>query len=129
MHILETPRLILRSRSHSDDLLLDRLHSDRTLEESKTELLGFINHWRHNRFGLWMVSVKVAGQVRRLAGYCGFMCSVPNLPDGSNNVVLVCFNLAASGKWIAERMEHFGLEKVTAFIRTTNTRSIRLAKM
>ncbi|OHV63487.1 hypothetical protein LCM4577_32300 [Mesorhizobium sp. LCM 4577] len=147
MHILETPRLILRPPSHSDELLLHGLHSDPfvvnaigdgvypTIEQSKAALLQFINHWQHNRFGLWMVFVKDEGQAIKFAGYCGLMCSGPYVPEGPNNVGLVtCLHLAASGKGIAVEagravvqfaFERLKLEKVTGFIRPTNTRSLR----
>ncbi|PAP99141.1 GNAT family N-acetyltransferase [Mesorhizobium mediterraneum] len=114
MHILETPRLILRPPSHSDELLLHGLHSDPfvvnafgdgvypTIEQSKAELLQFINHWQQNRFGLWMVFVKDEGQGGKFAGYSGLKCRGPYLPEGPNNVESVtCLHLAASGKGIA----------------------------
>lgn len=147
MHMLETPRLILRPPSHSDELLLHGLHSDPfvvnavrdgvypTIEQSKAALLRFINHWQQNRFGLWMLFVKDEGQARKFAGYCGLMCSGPYLPEDPNNVEIVtCLHLAASGKGIAVEagraavqfaFEHLKLEKVTAFIHPKNTRSLR----
>ncbi|MER9914125.1 GNAT family N-acetyltransferase [Mesorhizobium sp. M0050] len=146
MHVLETPRLILRPPSHSDELLLHGLHSDPfvvnvvlngvypTIEQSKAELLQFINHWQHNRFGLWMVFVKDEGQARKFAGYCGLRCSGPYLPEDPNNVEIVTrLHLAASGTGIAVEagravvkfaFEHLKLEKVTAFVIPTNTRSL-----
>lgn len=146
MHILETSRLILRPPSHSDELLLHGLHSDPfvvdairdgvypTIEQSKAALLQFINHWQHNRFGLWMVSVKDEGQLRTFAGYCGLMCSGTHLPEDPYDVELVtCLHLAASGKGIAVEagravvqfaFEHLKLEKVTGFVRPKNTRSL-----
>ncbi|MER9293370.1 GNAT family N-acetyltransferase [Mesorhizobium sp. M0510] len=153
MHILETPRLILRPPSHSDELLLHELHSDPfvvnamrngvypTIEQSKAALLQFINHWQHNRFGLWMVFVKAEGQARKFAGCCGLMCigtylaEDPNyLPEDPNNVEIVtCLHLATSGKGIAVEagravvqfaFEHLKLEKVNAFVRQNNTRSL-----
>lgn len=147
MYILETPRLILRPPSHSDELLLHGLYSDPfvvnairdgvypTIEQSKAALLRFINHWQHNRFGLWMLFVKDEGQARKFAGYCGLMCSGLYLPEDPNNVeIATCLHLAASGKGIAVEagraavqfaFEHLKLKKVTAFIRPTNTRSLR----
>ncbi|MES0039669.1 GNAT family N-acetyltransferase [Mesorhizobium sp. M0046] len=149
MHILETPRLILRPPSHSDELLLRGLYSDPfvvnavldgvypTIEQSKAVLLRFINHWQHNRFGLWMVFVKAEGQAKKFAGFCGLAYSGPNLPEDPNNVELAyCLHLAASGKGIAVEagraavqfaFEHLNLKKVTAFIYQTNTRSLRAA--
>ncbi|BCG76073.1 N-acetyltransferase [Mesorhizobium sp. 113-1-2] len=149
MRILETPRLILRPPSHSDELFLRGLYSDPfvvnavldgvypTIEQSKAELLRFINHWQHNRFGLWMVFVKVQGQPKEFAGYSGLAHSGPNLPEDPSNVELAhCFHLAASGKGIAPEagraavrfaFEHLELEKVTAFIDPMNTRSLRAA--
>ncbi|MER9026753.1 GNAT family N-acetyltransferase [Mesorhizobium sp. M0815] len=146
MYILETPRLILRPPSHSDELLLHGLHSDPfvvnairdgvypTIEQSKAELLQFINHWQRHRFGLWMVYVKDEGQARKFSGYCGLMCSDPYRPENPNNVVIVtCLHLAASGKGIAVEagravvqfaFEYLKLEKVTGFIRQNNTRSL-----
>ncbi|MGX9576405.1 GNAT family N-acetyltransferase [Mesorhizobium sp. f-mel] len=150
MHILETPRLILRPPSHSDELLLHGLHSDPfvvnavgdgvypTLEQSKAALLQFINHWQHNGFGLWMVFVKDEAHARKFAGYCGLMCSGLNLPEDPNNVEHVtCLHLAYSGSGIGTEasratvrfaFEHLKLEKVTGFIRPTNTRSLRKAR-
>ncbi|MER9108059.1 GNAT family N-acetyltransferase [Mesorhizobium sp. M0848] len=147
MHILETPRLILRPPSHGDELLLHGLHSDPfvvnairdgvypTIEQSKAALLQFINHWQHNRFGFWMVFVKDEGQARKFAGYCGLKCSGPYLPEGPNNVEIVtCLHLAASGKGIAVEagravvqfaFDRLKLKKVTGFIRPTNKRSLR----
>ncbi|WP_292142231.1 GNAT family N-acetyltransferase, partial [Mesorhizobium sp.] len=94
-----------------------------------------INHWQHNRFGLWMLFVKDEGQARKFAGYCGLMCCGPYLPEDPNNVQIVtCLHLAASGKGIAVEagraavqfaFEHLRLDKVTGFIRPTNTRSLR----
>ncbi|WP_354425861.1 GNAT family N-acetyltransferase [Mesorhizobium abyssinicae] len=93
MYILETPRLILRPPSHSDELLLHELRSDPfvvntlwngvypTIEQSKAVLLQFINHWQQNRFGKWMVFVKHEGHARTFAGYCGLMYSGPYLPE------------------------------------------------
>ncbi|MCF6102111.1 MULTISPECIES: GNAT family N-acetyltransferase [Mesorhizobium] len=149
MYILETPRLILRPPSRSDELLLHGLHSDPfvvnavgdgvypALEQSKAALLQFINHWQHNHFGLWMVFVKDEGEARKFAGYCGLMCSGPNLPEDPHNVELVyCFHLAAAGHGIAPEagratlrfaFERLTLEKVTAFIRPTNTRALSAA--
>ncbi|MER8583121.1 GNAT family N-acetyltransferase [Mesorhizobium sp. M1423] len=144
MHILETPRLILRPPSESDELLVHGLHSDPfvvnavigsypTIEQSKAELLQFINHWQRNRFGLWMVFVKDGGQARKFAGYCGLRRLGPRLPEDPNNVELVTrLHLATSGKGIAVEagravvkfaFEHLKLEKVTGFILPTNTRS------
>ncbi|MER9254426.1 GNAT family N-acetyltransferase [Mesorhizobium sp. M0598] len=149
MHTLETPRLILRPPSHSDELLLHGLYSDPlvvnavrdgvypTIEQSKVALLRLINHWQHNRFGLWMVFIKIEGQSRKFAGCCGLMCSGPNLPENPNNVELEYYlHLEASGKGMAPEagraaiqfaFEYLGLEKVTAFIRTTNKRALRAA--
>ncbi|MER9007170.1 GNAT family N-acetyltransferase [Mesorhizobium sp. M0862] len=153
MHILETPRLILRPPSHSDELRLHELHSDPfvvnamrdgvypTIQQSKAALLQFINHWQRNRFGLWMVFVKNEDQARKFAGYCGLMCigtyraEDPNsLAEDPNNVEIVtCLHLAASGKGFAVEagravvqfaFEHLKLEKVTSFVRQKNTRSI-----
>ncbi|MER8460169.1 GNAT family N-acetyltransferase [Mesorhizobium sp. M1300] len=147
MYILETPRLILRPPSHSDELLLHGLNSDPfvvnavrdgvypTIEQSKAALREFINHWQHNRFGLWMLFVKDEGQARKFAGYCGLRCCGLCLPEDPNNVEIVTrLHLAASGKGIAVEagravvqfaFEHLKLEKVTAFIRPSNTRSLR----
>lgn len=146
MHILETPRLILRPPSHSDELLLHGLLSDPfvvnasvdgvypTTEQSKAELLQFINHWQQNRFGIWMLFIKDEGQVRKFAGYCGLRCNGPYLPEDSKNVeMLTCLHLAASGKGIAVEagravvqfaFEHLNLKKVNAFILKNNTRSL-----
>ncbi|MER9451734.1 GNAT family N-acetyltransferase [Mesorhizobium sp. M0254] len=146
MHTLETPRLILRPPSHSDELLLHGLHSDPfvvsavrdgvypTMEQSKAALLRFISHWQQNRFGLWMVFVKAEGQAKKFAGYCGLTYSGPYLPEDPNNVELAtCLHLADSGKGIATEagraaiqfaFENLKFEKVTVFIRPTNTRSI-----
>ncbi|RWK73216.1 GNAT family N-acetyltransferase [Mesorhizobium sp.] len=146
MHILETPRLILRPPSQSDELLLHGLRSDPfvvdaiadgvypTIEQSKAVLLQFINHWQHNRFGKWMVFVKDEGHARKFAGYCGLMYSGPYLPDDPNNVeIATALHLAASGKGIAVEagravvqfaFEHLKLEKVTSFVIPTNTRSL-----
>lgn len=146
MHILETPRLILRPPSYCDELLLHGLHSDPfvvnavgdgvypTIEQSKAVLLQYINHWQHNRFGKWMVFVKDEGQAREFAGYCGLMRSGSYLPEDPNNVeIATVLHLAASGKGIAVEagraavqfaFEHLKLEKVTGFIRPTNTRSL-----
>ncbi|WP_157357888.1 GNAT family N-acetyltransferase [Mesorhizobium metallidurans] len=148
MHILETTRLILRPPSHGDELLLHGLHSDPfvanaigdgacpTREQSKAALLRFMNDWQHNGFGFWMVFVKSEGR-SKFAGYCGLACSGQNLPEDPNNVELVyCVHLAASGKGIAPEagraairfaFEYLALEQVTAFIRRTNTRSLRAA--
>ncbi|MER9254459.1 GNAT family N-acetyltransferase [Mesorhizobium sp. M0598] len=144
MQMLETPRLILRPPSDSDELLVHGLHSDPfvvnavigfypTIEQSKAELLQFINHWQRNRFGLWMVFVKDGGQARKFAGYCGLRCTGRRLPEDPNNVELVTrLHLAASGQGIAVEagravvnfaFENLKLEKVTAFILPTNTRS------
>ncbi|MER8659123.1 GNAT family N-acetyltransferase [Mesorhizobium sp. M0847] len=147
MHILETSRLILRPPSHSDELLLHGLHSDPfvvnaigdgvypTIEQSKAALLHFINHWQLNRFGLWMVFVKDKGQARKFAGYCGLICSGPNLSHVSNDVdIVTCLHLAASGKGIAVEagravvqfaFERLKVKKVTGWIRPENTRSRR----
>ncbi|MER8474273.1 GNAT family N-acetyltransferase [Mesorhizobium sp. M1328] len=147
MHILETPRLILRPPSHSDELLLHGLLSDPfvvnavrdgvypTIEQSKAALLQFISHWQHNRFGLWMLFVKDESQAGKFAGYCGLWCSGLYLPEDPNNVEMAtCLHLAASGKGIALEagravvqfaFEHLKLKKVTVFIRPTNTRSLR----
>ncbi|MFD2051970.1 GNAT family N-acetyltransferase [Mesorhizobium calcicola] len=146
MHILETPRLILRPPSHSDELLLHGLHSDPfvvnairdgvypTIEQSKGELLQFINHWQQNRFGLWMVFVKDEGQASKFAGYCGLICGSTYLPEDPNNAEIVtCLHLASSGKGIAVEagravvqfaFETLKLEKVTSFVREKNTRSL-----
>lgn len=147
MHILETPRLSLRPPLHRDDLLLHGLHSDPlvvssvrdgvhpTIRQSKAALLRYINHWERNHFGFWMAFIKDEGKAREFTGYCGLMRSGANLPEDPNNVELVlCFHLAASGKGFAPEagravvrfaFEHLKLEKVTAFIRPTNTRSLR----
>ncbi|MER9664664.1 GNAT family protein [Mesorhizobium sp. M0159] len=149
MHILETPRLFLRPPSHSDELLLHGLYSDPfvvnavgdgvypTIEQSKATLLRVINHWRHNRFGLWMVFVKTEAQPRKFAGLCGLMRCGPNLPEDPNTVELIYYlHLAASGKAIGPEagsaavqfaFEYLALEKVTAFIRPGNKRSLRAA--
>ncbi|TIQ16681.1 MAG: GNAT family N-acetyltransferase [Mesorhizobium sp.] len=149
MYILETPRLILRPPSHSDELLLHGLHSDPfvvnamwdgvypTREQSKAKLQQFIHHWQSNGFGLWMVFVKDEGQAGKFAGYCGLMYSGPYLPEDPTNVETVsCLHLASSGKGIAAEagrtaiqfaFENLTLEKVTSFIRPTNTRSLRKA--
>ncbi|MER9959059.1 GNAT family N-acetyltransferase [Mesorhizobium australicum] len=146
MHILETPRLILRPPSHSDELLLHGLHSDPfvvnafgggvypTTEQSKAELLQFINHWQQNRFGLWMLFVKDEGQVRKFAGYCGLKCSGSYLPEDPKNVQMVtCLHLAASGKGVAVEagravvqfaFEYLKIKKVNVFILKNNTRSL-----
>ncbi|MER8646835.1 GNAT family protein [Mesorhizobium sp. M1252] len=147
MHILETPRLILRPPLHSDELLLRGLYNDPfvvnavrdgvypTIEQSKALLLQFINHWQHNRFGVWMLFVKNEGQGRKFAGFCGLMYSGPNMPEDPSNVEIgTCLHLSASGKGIAVEagmaaiqfaFEHLKFKKVTTFIRPTNTRSIR----
>ncbi|MER9751588.1 GNAT family N-acetyltransferase [Mesorhizobium sp. M0140] len=153
MHIIETPRLILRPPSVSDELLLHGLHCDpfvvdairdgvySTIEQSKAALLQFINHWQHHRFGLWMVFVKDEGQARKFAGYCGLMCigtylsEDPNYlcADPNNVEIITCLHLAASGKGIAVEagravvqfaFEHLKLGKVTSFVREKNTRSL-----
>ncbi|MER8478658.1 GNAT family N-acetyltransferase [Mesorhizobium sp. M1163] len=146
MHILETPRLTLRPPSHSDELLVHGLHSDPfvvnaigdgvypTIEQSKAELLQLINHWRQNRFGIWMVFVKDEAKVRKFAGYSGLKCSGLYLPEGPNNVESVtCLHGAASGKGIgveASRavvqfaFEYIKLAKVNVFILKSNTRSL-----
>ncbi|TIP18373.1 GNAT family N-acetyltransferase [Mesorhizobium sp.] len=153
MHILETPRLILRPPSHSDHLLIHNLHNDpfvvdairngldSTVEQSRAALLNFINHWLHHRFGLWMVFVKDEGTARKFAGYSGLMCSGtyrpedPNdLPGDPNYVEMVTgLHLVASGRGIGVEagravvqfaFEILKLEKVTAFILPNNTRSL-----
>ncbi|MES0099226.1 GNAT family N-acetyltransferase [Mesorhizobium sp. M0019] len=146
MYILETPRLILRPPSHSDELLLHGLRSDPfvvnaigdgvypTIEQSKAVLNQFINHWQHNHFGKWMVFFKDEGLARKFAGYCGLMYSGPYLPEDPNNVeIATALHLAASGKGIAVEagravvqfaFEHLKLEKVTSFVIPTNTRSL-----
>lgn len=149
MHILETPRLILRPPSDSDELLVHGLHSDPfvvnavtgiypTLEQSRAELLRFIDHWQRHRFGLWLVFVKDDGQAREFAGYCGLRCSGLRLPEDPDNIEIVTrLHLAASGRGIAVEagraviefaFEYLGLVKVTAFIIPTNVRS-RLKNM
>lgn len=149
MHILETPRLILRPPSHNDELLLHGLRSDPlvvnavgegvypTIEQSKAELLRLIDHWQRHRFGLWLVFIKSEDQTRKFAGSCGLMRSGPNLPDNPNNVELEYYlHLDAAGNGIAIEggraaikfaFEYLGLDKVTAFIRTTNERSLHAA--
>lgn len=152
MHILETPRLILRPPSYSDVLLLHGLYNDPfvvdavkdgvypTIEQSKAELLRLINHWQHHGFGLWMVFIKIEkieGQARKFAGCSGLMCSGPKLPENPNNVELEYYlQLAASGKGMAPEagraavqfaFEYLGFEKVTAFIRPMNKRALRAA--
>ncbi|MES0007847.1 GNAT family N-acetyltransferase [Mesorhizobium sp. M0062] len=153
MHLLETPRLILRPPSHRDELLLHGLHSDPfvvdairdgsypTIEQSRAALLHFIAHWQYHRFGLWMVFVKDERQAREFVGYTGLMCSGTyrpedsnGLPGDSNNVEIVTgLHLAASGKGIGVEagravvqfaFEHLKLQKVTAFIRRHNIRSL-----
>ncbi|RWA58103.1 MAG: GNAT family N-acetyltransferase [Mesorhizobium sp.] len=146
MQILETPRLILRPPTHTDELLLHGLHSDPfvvnairdgvypTIEQSRATLLQFINHWEHHRYGLWMVFVKDEGQAKEFAGYCGLMCGDRYLPEDPNNALIgTCLHLAASGKGIAVEagravvqfgFEFLKFEKVTAFIRPKNTRSL-----
>ncbi|WP_084567101.1 GNAT family N-acetyltransferase [Mesorhizobium sp. LNJC391B00] len=153
MHILETSRLILRPPSHSDDLLLHGLHSDPfvvnairdgvypTIEQSKAALIQFINHWKRNSFGLWMVFVKDEGQTRRFAGYSGLICSGTYPPEDANHVaedpnnveMVTCLHLAASGEGIAVEagravvqfaFENLKLDRVNGFIRPNNTRSI-----
>lgn len=146
MHILETPRLLLRPPSHSDELLLHGLNSDPfvvnairdgfypTIEQSKAELLQFINHWQHNRFGPWMVFVKDEGQARKFSGYCGLTRSGPYLHEDPNNVeIITCLHLADSGSGIAVEagravvqfaFEHLKLDKVTGMVIKKNTRSI-----
>ncbi|MER9064834.1 GNAT family protein [Mesorhizobium sp. M0698] len=149
MHILETQRLILRPPSHNDELLLHGLRSDPlvvnavgegvypTIEQSKAELLRLIDHWQHNHFGLWMVFIKSEDRNRKFAGSCGLMRSGPNMPENPKNVELEYYlNLEASGKGIAGEggraaikfaFDYLGLDKVTAFIRTTNERALRAA--
>ncbi|RWJ58248.1 MAG: N-acetyltransferase [Mesorhizobium sp.] len=149
MHMLETPRLILRPPSRSDELLLHGLRTDPlvvnavgegvypTIEQSKAELLRLINHWQLNGFGLWMVFIKNDDQTKKFAGTCGLMCSGQNLPDDPNNVELEYYiHRHASGNGIAGEggraalqfaFEYLALEKVTAFIRTTNERALRAA--
>ncbi len=150
MHILETRRLILRPPSFRDELLVHELHSDPfvvnsvgdgacpTIGQSKAALLQFINAWHRDRFGLWMTFVKVEGQPRNFAGYCGLMRSGPSLPEDPNNVEFVyCFHRAASGKGfgpeagkavIQYAFKNLTLDKVTAFIRPTNTRALRAGR-
>ncbi|TCN19791.1 GNAT family N-acetyltransferase [Sinorhizobium americanum] len=146
MQILETSRLILRPPSHSDEILLHGLYSDPfvvnairdgvypTIEQSKTALLQFINHWQRNGFGLWMVFVKGEGQARTFAGYCGLLCSGTHLAEDRNEVEMeTCLHLAASGKGVAVEagravvhfaFVHLKLERVTGFVRPKNTRSL-----
>ncbi|RUU11537.1 N-acetyltransferase [Mesorhizobium sp. USDA-HM6] len=146
MHILETPRLLLRPPSHSDELLLHGLHSDPfvvnairdgvfpTIDESKAALRDLIDHWQKHGFGLSMVFVKNEDQTRKFAGYCGLMCRDPFLLEDPNSVVLVtCLHLAASGKGIAVEagravvqfaFDYLRLDKVVGFIRQNNKRSI-----
>lgn len=147
MHILETSRLILKPPSHSDEVLIHGLHTDPfvvnaigdgaypTIEQSRAALIQFINHWQLNRFGLWMVFVKDKGQAREFAGYCGLICTGPNLSQVSNGVEIVtCLHLTASGKGVAAEagravvqfaFERLKVKKVTGWIRPANTRSIR----
>ncbi|WP_431523466.1 GNAT family N-acetyltransferase [Mesorhizobium captivum] len=149
MYVLETPRLILRPPSHSDEFLLHGLRSDPlvvnavgqgvypTIEQSKAELLRLINHWRHNRFGLWMVFIKNEDHTRKFAGICGLMCSGQNFPEDPGIVELEYYiHLESTGKGIAREsgnaavqfaFRYLGLEKVAAFIRTTNDRALRAA--
>ncbi|RWP36529.1 MAG: N-acetyltransferase [Mesorhizobium sp.] len=143
MYILETPRLILRPPSHSDELLLHGLHSDPfvvnairdgvypTIEQSKAALLQFISHWQHHRFGFWIVYIKNEGQVRQFAGYCGFVCEDPE--DQNNVEIVTCLHLAASGKGIAVEagravvqfaFDYLNINKVTGFVRPCNARSL-----
>ncbi|PBB80016.1 hypothetical protein CK218_15205 [Mesorhizobium sp. WSM3879] len=146
MHILETPRLILRPPSHGDELLLHGLHSEPfvvnafedgvypTIQQSKAALLQFINHWQQNRFGLWMVFVKDAGQAIKFAGYSGLRCCGQYFPQYANKVESVtCLNFASSGRGIgveASRavlqyaFEYLKLNKVVIFISKSNTRSL-----
>ncbi|MDX8469718.1 GNAT family N-acetyltransferase [Mesorhizobium sp. VK23B] len=146
MHTLETPRLVLRPPTHSDELLVHELHSDPfvinairdgvypTIEQSRATLLQFLNHWQHHRFGLWMVFVKDDGQAREFAGYCGLMCGDRYLPEDPNNALIVtCLHAAASGKGIAVEagravvqfaFEFLKFEKVTGFVRPNNKRSL-----
>lgn len=148
MHILETPRLILRPPSHSDELLLHGLHSDPfvvnairdgvypTIEQSKASLLQLIDHWQHNRFGLWMVFLKDEVQASRFAGYCGLnrpKNSIYLRKDSNDVEIVTCLHLAASGRGVAVEagravvqfaFEHLNLEKVTSFVRQKNTRSL-----
>ncbi|MER8949849.1 GNAT family N-acetyltransferase [Mesorhizobium sp. M0809] len=146
MHVLETPRLILRPPSYSDELLLHGLYSDPfmvnsvgdgvypTIEESKARLLRSINHWRRNHFGLWMVFVKIEGEAIKFAGLCGLECC-GNVPEDPNLVEHTTYlHLAAAGQGIGPEagrgtvqfaFEYLALEKVAAFIRPTNKRSLR----
>ncbi|MER8899604.1 GNAT family N-acetyltransferase [Mesorhizobium sp. M0676] len=146
MHILETPRLLLRPTSPSDELLLHGLHSDPfvvnairdgvvpTIDHSKAALHDLIDHWQKYGFGLSMVFVKDEDQTRTFAGYSGLMCRDPFLLEDPNSAELVtCLHLAASGKGIAVEagravvqfaFDHLKLDKVVAFIRPNNKRSI-----
>lgn len=153
MHMLETPRLILRPPSQSDELLLHGIHSDPfvvnairdgvypTIEQSKAALFQFINHWQHHRFGLWMLFVKDECHARKFAGYCGLMCSGTYLPedphylpgDPNNVEIVTCLHFSASGRGFGVEagravvqfaFDYLKLEKVTGFIRPENTRSL-----
>lgn len=85
MYTLETSHLILRCPSHCDEILLHGLHSDPfvvnairdgvspTIEQTKAELLQFINHWQHHRFGYWIIDIKDEGKAKKFAGYCGLV--------------------------------------------------------
>ncbi|MER8659219.1 GNAT family protein [Mesorhizobium sp. M0847] len=148
MHVLETPRLILRPPSHSDELLLHGVYSDPfvvnavgngvypTIQQSKARLLSSINHWRRNRFGLWMAFVKLKETIK-FAGLCGLECCGTNVPDDPNLVEFIYYlHLAAAGQGIGPEagravvqfaFEYLALEKVTAFIRPMNKRSLRAA--
>ncbi|MER8548877.1 GNAT family N-acetyltransferase [Mesorhizobium sp. M1169] len=147
MYILETPRLILRPPSHSDELLLHGLLRDPfvvnavgegvypTLEQSKAKLLKFIKHWQDNRFGFWMVFVKDESQARRFAGYCGLWRAGTYLPEDPNTVAIgTALHRAASGEGIGTEagkaalrfaFENLKLDKVAGCVRPTNTRSLR----
>lgn len=146
MHILETQRLILRPPSHRDEPLLHGLYRDPfvvnavrdgvypTIEQSKELLEYFINHWTNNHFGVWMLFVKENGD-SKFAGFSGLMYSDPNLTEDPKNVELgTCLHLAASGKGIGVEagraavqfaFKQLKIDKVTAFIRPRNTRSLR----
>ncbi|MER9883582.1 GNAT family protein [Mesorhizobium sp. M0118] len=149
MHVLETPRLILRPPSHNDELLLHGLYSDPfvvnavgegiypTEQQSKDRLLSLLKHWRCNRFGLWMVFVKIEGETIKFAGLCGLECCGTNVPEDPNLVEFTYYlHLAAAGQGIGPEagraviqyaFEYLALEKVAAFIRPMNKRSLRAA--
>lgn len=143
MHILETPRLLLRHLEPGDLPALAALYADpdirrhypdgtRTLDETRAELEWFLQgHPRHPELGLWAVVEKGSGA---FVGRCGLL---PWEIDGRFEVELAyLIDKRRWGEGLAPEaslgiVEHarsrLGLRRLICLIMPGNQASVRVA--